>query len=130
MAAVEQVGARDTAAARTSVLGRGWPLRLAGYAAMILAVAIIGVPLVWMISAAFKETSEIYLIPATWIPNEPTLANFPRAWRAAPFGQYYVNTTIVTAVSVFGKLVLGSLSAYALVMLSFQIGRASCRERV
>ena len=119
MAAVEQVQARNAVATRSSLLGRGWPLRLAGYATMVLAILVVGFPLLWMISAAFKETSEIYLIPATWIPDEPTLANFPRAWRAAPFGQYYVNTTIVTVVSVLGKLILGSLSAYALVMLAF-----------
>lgn len=107
------------AAVRPYALARGWPARAAGYVAMMFAVATVGLPLLWMISAAFKQTSEIYIIPATWIPNEPTLANFPRAWNAAPFGLYYVNTALVTAASVLGKLFLGSLSAYALVMLNF-----------
>ncbi|MDP8924028.1 MAG: carbohydrate ABC transporter permease [Chloroflexota bacterium] len=119
MATIEQVRTREQASARGGALapGQGW--RIAGYAAMVLAVAIIGVPLLWMVSAAFKETREIYVIPATWIPREPTLANFPRAWQAAPFGLYYLNTTIVTVIGVLGKLILGSLAAYALAVLSF-----------
>jgi sn-glycerol 3-phosphate transport system permease protein len=117
MATAESVRPADTT--RREVLASGWPLRLVGYAAMVFAVALIGIPLLWMVSAAFKETREIYQIPATWIPREPTIQNFPRAWAAAPFGLYYVNTTIVTVIGVLGKLVLGSLAAYALVMLPF-----------
>ena len=119
MATIEQVRTQEAAGTRGGLLARGQGWRIAGYAAMVLAVALIGVPLLWMISAAFKETREIYVIPATWIPRDPTLANFPRAWQAAPFGLYYLNTTIVTVIGVLGKLVLGSLTAYALVMLSF-----------
>jgi len=93
--------------------------KVAGYIAMVVVVLLIGMPLLWLLSAAFKETSEIYIVPATWIPREPTIQNFPRAWNAAPFAQYYVNTTIVTVVSVLGKLVMGATTAYALVMLRF-----------
>jgi sn-glycerol 3-phosphate transport system permease protein len=96
---------------------RGW--RLAGYAAIVVAIAVIGLPLAWMLSAAFKETREIYVFPSTWIPQDPTLQNFPRAWNAAPFGRYYVNTIAVTVVGVLAKLIMGSLTAYALVALRF-----------
>jgi sn-glycerol 3-phosphate transport system permease protein len=118
MAVVGQVGGRSGGASRrdSSV---GLIGRLAGYLAMAAAVALIGLPLAWLLSAALKETSEIYIIPATWIPREPTLQNFPRAWNSAPFGQYYLNTTIVTVFSVIGKLVMGATTAYALVMVRF-----------
>ncbi len=117
MAAIEQLGG-GTSVRRRPVL-RGQVTRLAGYLAMLGAVALIGLPLVWLLSAAFKETSEIYIVPATWIPNEPTIRNFPRAWSAAPFGLYYLNTILVTVVSVIGKLFMAATTAYALVMLRF-----------
>jgi sn-glycerol 3-phosphate transport system permease protein len=116
------VAERTASGARISVgagLGRGWGWRLAGYAAIVAAVAIIGLPLAWLLSAAFKETREIYVVPSTWIPQDPTLQNFPRAWNAAPFGRYYINTIAVTFVGVLAKLVMGSLTAYALVALRF-----------
>jgi sn-glycerol 3-phosphate transport system permease protein len=96
-----------------------WVWRLGGYAAIIVAVAIIGVPLVWLLSASFKETGEIYVFPSPWIPRDPTLENFPRAWNAAPFGRYYLNTTIITILGTLGKLVSGALTAYALAFLRF-----------
>src|SRR5687767_16028358 len=117
MAAIEQVG--SGASVRRRPVLRGQITRLAGYLAMLAAVTLIGLPLIWLLSAAFKETAEIYVVPATWIPNEPTIRNFPRAWNAAPFGLYYLNTTFITVVSVLGKLLMGATTAYALVMLRF-----------
>jgi sn-glycerol 3-phosphate transport system permease protein len=118
MAAAEQVGGQAGVVARRGA-ARGLVVRVAGYLTMAVVVALIGLPLAWLLSAAFKETREIYIVPATWIPLEPTFANFPRAWNAAPFGLYYFNTTIVTVVSVLGKLVMAATTAYALVMLRF-----------
>lgn len=118
MTAIEYLG--DRARTAPSLAGRrSRATRVAGYLAMAVVVALIGLPLAWLLSAAFKETREIYVIPTTWIPREPTLANFPRAWNAAPFGLYYLNTTIVTVISVIGKLVMAATTAYALVMLRF-----------
>lgn len=118
MAAVEGAG-RTPGVSAARRLPRNWPARAAGYAAIVITVSLIGLPLFWLLSAALKETSEIYIVPATWIPREPTLENFPRAWQRAPFGLYYLNTTIVTVASVFGKLVMAATTAYALVMVRF-----------
>src|SRR5881227_1566675 len=111
--------ASSTAVAMAPARRRVRPGQVAGYIAMACAIAIIGLPLAWLISAAFKETAEIYVVPTTWVPREPTLQNFPRAWSAAPFGMYYINTTFITAVSVIGKLIMGATTAYGLVMLRF-----------
>ena len=118
------VAAGGTAATGAGVsvdtgLRQGGLWRAGGYAAMALAVAIIGIPLLWQLSAAFKENPEIYVFPTPWVPRQPTLENFPRAWNAAPFGLYYVNTTIVTVVGTLGKLLTGALTAYALAFLRF-----------
>jgi sn-glycerol 3-phosphate transport system permease protein len=119
MAVLQGVGTATVAPVRhrPARAGLGW--RLAGYAAMLLVVVIIGAPLYWMATAAFKTNAEIYTAPPKWIPVHPTLENFVRAWNAAPFGLYYLNTTIVTVVSVLGKLVMASTTAYALVALRF-----------
>lgn len=97
------------------------PLRqtLPGYIFMTLALIVMGLPLYWMVSAAFKLNSEIYRIPVTWIPQDPTIDNFFRAWRSAPFGRYYVNTIVVTFFGSVGKLVLATTSAYAFAFLRF-----------
>src|ERR1051326_8961790 len=70
-----------------------------GYAAMALAVIVVGIPMYWMVLAALKTNQEIFTAPPTWIPLKPTLDNFPAAWRQAPFGNFYVNSMIYTVVS-------------------------------
>ena len=81
MAAVEQVGSAGLAGRRAP--SHGVVSRVVGYATMVVVVFIIGLPLLWLVSAAFKETSEIYVVPASWIPHNPILSNFPNAWNAA-----------------------------------------------
>lgn len=93
--------------------------RIAGYAAMLVVVVIIGLPVYWTVMAAFKETREIYSLPVTWWPANPTLANFPAAWQAAPFGRYYLNSFITTFFGAAAEVILALFSAYALAYLRF-----------
>lgn len=97
------------------------PLRYAvlSYGLMLIALLVMGLPLYWMLTAAFKENSEIYQLPVTWIPHAPTLANFSDAWNAAPFGRYYLNTLITTALGSGAEILLATTSAYAFAFLRF-----------
>ena len=119
MAVLQGVGAPTVAPARNRPRRAGLGWRLAGYAAMILAVVIIGAPLYWMATAAFKTNAEIYTAPPKWIPVHPTLENFVRAWNAAPFGRFYVNSIVVTLVTTLGKMVNAVLCGYAFAYLRF-----------
>lgn len=57
---------------------RSLPYQLFRYAAIVLALAITLVPILWMVSMAFKPFSEWQSSGAnlTWVPNAPTLDNF------------------------------------------------------
>jgi sn-glycerol 3-phosphate transport system permease protein len=85
---------------------------------MALAVVVIGLPVYWTLIAAFKTTAEIYG-PPTWLPANPTLANFPAAWGAAPFARYYLNSFITTLGGMAAEVTLAVMSAYALAFLRF-----------
>src|SRR5438552_1338079 len=52
-----------------------------------------------------------------------TLENFVRAWHAAPFARYFVNTIILCAMILAARLVLCTLAAYAFARFAFP-GRA------
>jgi sn-glycerol 3-phosphate transport system permease protein len=98
---------------------RGWLTQSAGYLGMALIVVLIGLPVYWMIIGAFKNNTEIYRIPPTWLPLEPTVANFGAAWNSAPFGRYYINTIITTLVGSGFEIFFAVTSAYAFVFLRF-----------
>ncbi|HLZ27680.1 MAG TPA: carbohydrate ABC transporter permease [Chloroflexota bacterium] len=95
----------------------GW--RLLGYVTMAIAVVLVGLPMYWMLIAAFKTNQEIFTSPPTWIPLAPTLENFPAAWKQAPFGNFYVNSLLYTLVSGSAKILQAVFSAYAFAFLSF-----------
>jgi len=44
-----------------------------------------------------------------------TLQNFVHAWQAAPFGRYFINTTLLVLMIVICQLILATMAAYALV---------------
>lgn len=104
---------------RTLALRKRWLWRIAGYTAIIVSIVVIGLPIYWMLIASLKTSREIYTVPPTWIPLNPTLDNYPAAWRAAPFARYYINSIIVTLATTLSKMSLAVLTAYALVFLRF-----------
>lgn len=109
--------------ARSAVVIRSAPrfrvLIVLGYIALALSVVVVGMPMYWMLLAAFKTNQEIFIAPPTWIPLRPTLDNFPAAWRQAPFGSFYVNSIIYTLVGGSVKMVQAVFSAYAFAFLRF-----------
>jgi ABC-type glycerol-3-phosphate transport system permease component len=77
-------------------------------------------PFVWIIQAAFGETSKAFVIPPLWFPVNPSLNNFVSAFEQVPFHLFTWNTLkIATAVTV-GQLITCSLAAYAFARLHFR----------
>jgi len=53
-------------------------------------------------------------------PTAPlTLANFVKAWEAAPFARYFVNTVLLVTTVLAAQLVLVTLAAYAFARFEF-----------
>jgi ABC-type glycerol-3-phosphate transport system permease component len=95
------------------------------YAVLVLAVGAIGLPMYWMLLAAFKTNKEIFTMPPTWIPLAPTLENFPAAWTQAPFGRFYINSLMYTLLGGGAKMLQALFTAYAFAYLKFPRSRAS-----
>jgi sn-glycerol 3-phosphate transport system permease protein len=53
-----------------------------------------------------------------WAPL--TLQNFAKAWDAAPFARYFLNTTLLVIMILAAQLVLCTLAAYAFARFSFR----------
>ncbi|BAS59221.1 MULTISPECIES: carbohydrate ABC transporter permease [Leptolyngbya] len=78
------------------------------------------IPLVWLISTAFKSpTEDIFQFPPRFIPVKPTLENFVTVWNSNPFGRYLFNSTLVSVLTVGLNLLFCSLAAYPLARLNF-----------
>ena len=77
-------------------------------------------PFLWMVSSSLKAPEELSKLPPTWIPNPIVWSNYPEALKAAPFGQYFLNTLTITFAAMLGQLVSCSLVAYGFARLRFK----------
>lgn len=78
-------------------------------------------PLLWLISTAFKSSSEnIFQFPPQLLPSQPTVENFVQVWQTNPFGRYLFNSTLVAILTVTLNLLFCALAAYPLARLDFR----------
>lgn len=77
------------------------------------------IPFLWMISTALMTENEVYQFPPKFIPAHWKWENFAEAMSLQPFGRFFLNTMIVTVVSVIGQLMFCSMAAYAFARLRF-----------
>ena len=78
-------------------------------------------PLAYAVWTAFHPAE----YSTRFTPGAPlTLENFAKAWAAAPFARYFVNTTLLVAMILAAQLVLCTLAAYAFARFAFA-GRAA-----
>ena len=92
---------------------------LFGYAAMVVVIVIIGLPLFWIVVTSFKERGDIYVQPSVWWPAVFRPENYDEATTTVPFWTFLKNSLIITSILAVVKFALGVLSAYGLVFLRF-----------
>lgn len=93
--------------------------RGAVYLLMIVAMVQLGFPFFWMATSAFKTPQEIHSSTPVLFPAQPTFENFRKAFSAAPFGEYVVNTLLVAAVVTGTTVTLCAMAGYGFGRLPF-----------
>lgn len=81
------------------------------------------IPLIWMISAAFKYEKDVLVFPIQWIPEQVNVvANFKMVWMSKiPFGLFYLNSFKLAIISTMLTIIISSLAAYAFSKLEFPL---------
>src|SRR5690606_6957894 len=74
-------------------------------------------PLAYAVSAAFHPPA---YAPRFDLRAPLTLENFTRAWQAAPFPRYFLNTFILVTMVLAAQLVLSTLAGYAFARFEFR----------
>lgn len=93
--------------------------RIPVYLVAVLLAVLAAFPFAFMVLASFKTQGE-FLDNPFWLPQEVTLQNFG-GLMTPQFGRYFLNSIVITGVSVVGTVVLGALAAYPLARMSFKL---------
>ena len=61
-------------------------------------------PFLWMLSASFKHSMDIFKFPIDWIPSNPRLENYTTVWlnKSYPFYLFFFNSLKVAVLSILG----------------------------
>ncbi|WP_034261912.1 carbohydrate ABC transporter permease [Bacillus sp. J33] len=80
------------------------------------------VPLIWMMSAAFKFEKDVMVFPIQWIPKDwNIIENFKAVWMAEiPFYKFYFNSIKLAVIQTLATLIFSSMAAFAFSKLQFK----------
>ncbi len=111
--------------ATTAAPRRNSPLRFPFKHIWLIAGAIVMTyPLLWMLSSSFKPERMIFT-DLGLIPRPFTLEHYVEGWNAigVPFTRFYINSFIISGLSVIGTVISCALAAYAFARLDFRLKR-------
>lgn len=107
----------DTATSTPQAATRGPRVRSrlgsVGISAALWAYAVVSIaPLLLMVSNSLRTTGQMAQEPLG-LPSPPDFSSYQRAWVTASFSTYFVNSMLVTVVSVLASTAVSLLAAYA-----------------
>lgn len=87
--------------------------------ALGLGALVMVIPFVWMVSTSFKELAQVFVYPPEWIPNPFVWENYPKAFTAVPFAQWFVNSFVIALLVMLGQLLTCSLAGFTFARMRF-----------
>lgn len=95
------------------------------YFVLIPMALFMALPIVFIVSHAFKPSNELYAYPPKFFVRMPTFKNFNDLFQLAnesgiPFSKYLFNSVMVTSIGVFLSVLVTALAAYGLSKLKFR----------
>ncbi len=95
------------------------------YMILVPMALFVALPILFIVSHAFKPMNELFAYPPRFFVRVPTFNNFRNLVNLAsdsgiPFSRYLFNSILVTVVGVFLSILFTSLAAYALSKLKFK----------
>jgi len=95
------------------------------YLFLIPMTLFVALPIIFIISHAFKPSNELFAYPPKFFVRVPTLDNFRDLFSLAaesgiPFSRYLFNSVLVTVIGVFLSVLITSMAAYSMSKLKFK----------
>ena len=101
---------QKTAAARIAVL----------YIPLFIVLALVLIPFLWAVSTSFKTIPEFQSETLHYLPQSLNFDNYSYVWGKSGFSTYFVNSVIVSSLSVVVVILLCICNAYALSRYKFR----------
>lgn len=97
-------------------------MSVVAHALLIAASLVMLYPLLWLLAASFRPENEIFTSGVSVLPSlDWSLDSYIRGWNGlrVSFGQLFINSFVISILSVAGNVIACSLAAYAFARLEF-----------
>ncbi|GHE43188.1 sugar ABC transporter permease [Streptomyces cellulosae] len=99
--------------------------RAGQYAALLAFLVFLAFPFVWLVSTAFKPATELAGLHPTWIPQDPTLANFRQAFDEQPLLRAALNSLLTASAAALVAVAVATPMAYVMARHRGALARAA-----
>lgn len=89
------------------------------YLTLIVGAIVMLMPFFWMVNASMMTSGEIQAQPPVWLPANPQFNNYNKLLDTIPLGRQYLNSFIVTTLTVIGVMLTSSLAGFAFAKYRF-----------
>lgn len=90
------------------------------YLFALLGAGLTILPFVWMILSSLKNNAEIFRYPPSFLPEVFYISNYAKLIEMWPFGMWYVNSILVSAVGTIAVLFFSSLAGFGFAKYEFK----------
>ena len=91
--------------------------KLLTYIILFIGAFISLIPFVWMISTSLMTLGEA--LGTAFFPSSLNFQNYTEAWRRAQFSQYFINSILITLITLSGEVTFSVFAAYAFARMEF-----------
>jgi multiple sugar transport system permease protein len=102
-----------------SVRARRILMDILTYLLLFLGLALVLVPIYWMVSTSLKSASALFVLPPQLFPNPIRWQNYVEVWGLVPLAQYFANSVFITALAMGGEILTCALVAYGFARFQF-----------
>ncbi|MEV1078206.1 carbohydrate ABC transporter permease [Streptomyces sp. NPDC050211] len=99
--------------------------RAGQYVALLGYLVFLAFPFLWLISTAFKPPRELGSLHPTWIPENPTLANFHQAFDEQPLLHAAFNSLVAALGAAVIAVLIATPMAYVMARHRTRLARAA-----
>jgi len=100
-------------------------VRIILYIILILWAVVSLFPLYWMVTFSLKSNTEIFGANPVGPPLEWKWSNYSAVFRNGHLGRYFLNSLIVTGMTILLTVFVSAMSAYAMIRMKWRFSRAA-----
>jgi multiple sugar transport system permease protein len=102
---------------------RGSGIKVLRYGGLALGVMVMIFPIAWMLLVSVKTEPETFAYPMTWLPQAPTFRNYSNVWLLKNFARYFLNSSVVAAVTTLLSMAVAAPAAYGFSRFKYPFSR-------